>query len=109
MESGLVDNTRDIWRFSPVSGYLNILTANIQTFPSRYVIKQPWVSEYPDILLPGTSRGQRERNDGLPRISPRHKKKSLTIQHVDHYARWVRVARDAGVISAVGQSGLCHQ
>lgn len=36
-------------------------------------------------------------------------KESLTIQHVDHYARRIRVARDAGVISAVGQSGLCHQ
>lgn len=52
------------------------------------------------------------------RISPRRKKgekrrererDSLTIQHVDHYARWIRVAGDAGVISAVGQSGLCHQ
>lgn len=36
-------------------------------------------------------------------------KRALTIQHVDHYAGWIRVAGNAGVISAVGQSGLCHQ
>lgn len=36
-------------------------------------------------------------------------KSTLTIQHVDHYAGWMRVAGNAGVISAVGQSGLCHQ
>ena len=36
-------------------------------------------------------------------------KKPLTIQHVDHYARGVCVARDAGVISAVARSRLCHQ
>lgn len=28
---------------------------------------------------------------------------------MDHYARRVRVAWDAGVISAVARSGLCHQ
>lgn len=38
-----------------------------------------------------------------------YKKGSLTIQHVDHHAGWIRVAGNAGVISAVGQSGLCHQ
>jgi len=52
------------------------------------------------------------RDDGLPDKFMSWKEEnrnSLTIQHVDHYARWIRVARDAGVISAVGQSGLCHQ
>lgn len=43
-------------------------------------------------------------NEGIRGI-----KRVLTIQHVDHYAGRIRVAGNAGVISAVGQAGLCHQ
>lgn len=69
-------------------------------------LKQLWVSEYPDATAAGLHRAARD--DGPPDKSG-IAKKSLTIQHVDHYARWIRVAGAAGVISAVGQSGLCHQ
>lgn len=57
----------------------------------------------------GPVRGMREGEDELSRTRVEGIKRALTIQHVDHYAGWIRVAGNAGVISAVGQSGLCHQ
>lgn len=59
----------------------------------------------------GPVRGwEKERGRGwVGRTRVEGIKRALTIQHVDHYAGWIRVAGNAGVISAVGQSGLCHQ